>query len=196
MIFYDSKPIESFHLPFNWGADYNDNTYITEFDLNTKEKNDFYSIEQNKIVRFGLFGCGMKMFYDRDGGININGKRIDIEYHTDNEIFLLTCQDSQKDCITYKQAYIKPDRSKSVQDTKIESINFGYKTLLNINETQFYFQPIVSIPMEGVAEIDIKLTSNKNLDGKLVFRGDKGIIDIFEAPLQINHAGTMRWTIQ
>lgn len=198
MLFKDGKNYNAHYFPFNWGAEYLDGTFLTEFDLETNNKNDFYSIQQNKITRFGLFGCGMKLYYNIDGSFILNGQRIEIEYHTDDQIYYLTSTSSSKDCITYKRKQIDFHPNPQYQFDELISIDFGYKTLLNYNGTQFYFQPIVTIPMNqdnGRVEIEIKMTPNKDLNGQLVFKNKGKIIDQADCPLVRNHNTIINWIV-
>ena len=184
---------------FNWGVDYSNNTSQTEFDQNTRQKNDFYSIQQDRILRFGLFGQNMKFFYESDGAFNLNGRRIEIEYHLsdDSKIYNLTTNFSQKDCITYKQAHSNYSPNVEHQKAQIDSINFGYKTLIELEDgLQFYFQPVVSLPMNDNVNIEVKLTSNKELDGKIVFKSKGEIKDVFDNPLKRNYANITTWIVK
>lgn len=200
MIFKDGKDYEAYHFPFNWGAEYFNGEYLTEFDLNTNDKNDFYSIQQHKLNRFGLFGAGLKMFYNIDGSFNIAGQQIEIEYHLDGTVYNLTSNSASKDCITYKKKSIDFHPEIEYQYEKLVSIDFGYKTLLNYDGIQFYFQPIVVVGMpteheDGRIEIEIKMTSNKDLNGQLVFKNKGKIMDKEDCPLVRNHKTTVNWII-
>lgn len=202
MIFNRNNNLEAQVYPFNWAVDYNDNTYQTEFNLDTGEKNDFYSIQHYKISNFGLFGQGMEFYYSEDGGIHLNGRRIDLEYHIDNKVYRLT-DNKEKDCITYKQAFSVYNNMQGEQPSTIDSINFGYKTLMtNDDGMQFYFQPIVVLPLPRYLDdkrkvyMEIKITSNKSVNGELVFKGDGEIIEKFTAPLEINKSGVLHWTVK
>lgn len=198
MIFKDSTQFDAYYFPFNWGAEYPRGKYLTEFDLNTNEKNDFYSIQQDQLIRFGLYGCGMKFFYNQDGSFNLAGQHITLEYHLEDEVFNLTAQSTKKDCITYKQKEMLFNPDLSLQGDELISIDFGYKTLLNFNGKQIFFKPIVKLPVnkaEGKVEIDISMTSNLDLDGKLVFKNKDIIIDAEETPLRKNKTTTVNWTV-
>lgn len=196
MIFNNNSNLEAKAYPFNWGVEYKDGTHQTEFNFDTGEKNDFYSIQQHKISRFGLFGQGMEFYYSEDGGIYLNGRRIDVEYHVDGQVYCLT-NNKEKDCITYKQAFSNYNNVQGEQRSFIESINFGYKTLITHEDgIQFYFQPIVALPIGKKVYMEIKMTSNRSVNGELVFKGDGEVIEKFEAPLEINKSGVLHWTVK
>lgn len=201
MIFKDSTQYDSYHFPFNWGAEYYDSTYLTEFDLDTNEKNDFYSISQNKVSRFGLFGCGLKLYYNNDGSFNLAGQRIEIEYHIDDKIFPLTTSFEKKDCITYKQKEMWYQKDLQLQSAHLVSIDFGYKTLINYDGIQFFFQPIVKAILpnhqeDGRVEIEIKMTSNMDMQGDLIIKNKGCIVEKVECPLLRNHSSTFNWRVQ
>jgi len=199
MIFKDSTKIESYYFPFNWGVDYTDNTSLTEFDLINNNKNDFYSIEQHKVNRFGLYGHGMKFYCNKDGSFILEGQHIEIEYHLDDKIYPLTISFNQKDYISYKQKEMWYDKNLSLQEDEIVSIDFGYKTLITYDNTQFFFQPIVSLPInqtEGKVSINVKMTSNLDLNGKLVFKNNGKIMDTFDYPLKRNYSSKKTWIVK
>jgi hypothetical protein len=198
MIFKDSTQYDSYYFPFNWGAEYFDGTYLTEFDLQNYTKNDFYSIEQNKINRFGVYGCGMKFYYNVDGSFNLNGQRIEVELHLNDKIYNLTSSSSQKDCITYKNKQMWFHSDFSVQSDEMVSIDFGYKTLLNYDGIQFFFQPIVKLPVNqerGKVEIEMKITSNIEGIGKIVIKNKHGAVDSEECPLELNRSTVIDWIV-
>lgn len=198
MIFTDSRKFQAISLPFNWNADYANGNSYSEYDLKTHKKNDFYLIQKNQVIRFGLFGSGSKLFFEQsDGSFNLNGKRIEIEYHADNgEIYHLTTNFGDKDLITYKEAYTDYSNVQGNQYSHLKSINFGYKTLYRKNDLTIFFQPVVSLPVEDSAFIEIKLTSNMNINGHLVFKIRGVQVECFEAPLEAHRSGQINWTIK
>lgn len=199
MIFKHSINYDAYYFPFNWGAEYVDGTYLTEFDLHNHEKNDFYDIDQPNLNRFGLFGCGMKFYYNMDGSFNLAGQHIEIEYHLEDKIYYLTTAFEKKDCITYKQNELVFNPDINLQFDEMISIDFGYKTLLNYDGTQFFFQPIVKLPVnkeDGKVEIEVKITSNLDLDGQIVFKNKGKIMDSSDCPLIRNHSTTVNWTVR
>lgn len=199
MLFADSRNMQAIGIPFNWNADYANGKNYAEYDLLTHKKNDFYLIQRNQVIRFGLFGQGMKLFFEMcDGSFNLNGRRIEIEYIDENsEVFHLTTNFADKDLITYKEAYADYNNVQGIQKSNIKSINFGYKTMYEIEGIQFFLQPIVSLPLENENPfIEVKLTSNKSMNGHLVFKSRGIEIERFPAPLEPNRAGQLNWTIK
>ena len=198
MLFTNAGNNQAIGIPFNWNADYANGKNYSEYDLLTHKKNDFYLIQRNQVIRFGLFGMGMKFFFEMsDGSFNINGRRVDISYEDEyGEVYHLTTNFEKKDLITYKEAYTDYSDVQGVQKSNIKSINFGYKTNYKKNDVQLFFQPIVSLPFSESAFIEVKLTSNKSMNGHLVFKSRGVEVERFEAPLEANRAGQMNWTIK
>ena len=50
--------------PFAWVAEYINGTYLSEFDYITKQENNFYDIDRNSLVRFGLVGDGVSAYFE------------------------------------------------------------------------------------------------------------------------------------
>lgn len=196
MIFDNRENLEAKSIPFNWGVDYLDGTFLKEYKDDEEGRNDYYSIRVYMIDRFGIFGSGHKYFYTRDGAFYFDGKRLDIEYHTDGKILGMTSRYENKDCITYKDAHVKRNPSKEVQDTIVDAINFGYKTLYDFDGLQVYFQAIVKVAIDGSMEMQIKSTANMNKEGILVFKDKDEILGSFNFPLMMNHSSNINWTMK
>lgn len=204
MIFNDSTQYTPLVYPLNWNVDYSDGTHYSEFNLETEESNDFHLINNDKVARFGLFGQIGKFYFDKDGSFRLNGKRVTIEYHKDDgEIIHLTNNFSNKDLITYKQACVNLNRKvRGEQKSNILSFNFGYKTIFTKNDLQIFFQPVMSFPIpskenpDTTPYMEVKLTTNKDLQGDLVFKIRDIEVDRFNAPLEINYSGYINWNIK
>lgn len=196
MIFNNREYKQAQSLPYNWGVDYIDGTSLTEYKEDGTGRNDYYAIQVQNIDRFGLFGSGHKYFYTRDGAFYLDGQRVDIEYHSEGRILGLTSVFMQRDCITYKDAHVKQNRSKVIQDTVVDAINFGYKTLIEFDDFQIYFQAIVKVASDDSMVMEIKATSNMNRDGKLVFKNRGKTVETFEFPLMMNYSSNLNWIIK
>lgn len=198
MLFANAGNNQAISIPFNWNADYANGKNYAEYDLLTHKKNDFYLIQQNQVIRFGLFGQGMKFFFEMtDGSFNINGRRVEIHYEDENgELYPLTTNFERKDLITYKEAYADYNNVQGVQRSNLKSINFGYKTVYKKDDAQLFFQPIVSLPFSESAFMEIKVTSNKSMNGHLIFKSRGIEVERFEAPLEANRAGQINWVIK
>ncbi|MED4883923.1 hypothetical protein [Bacillus smithii] len=187
---------------FIWMAEYVDGSYLSEFDLITHKPNSFYSIDKNKLIRFGLLGQGMKFYFEVNGGIfKLNGQMIMFSYVDKNgkEYFLTGQNKLYNDIITYKDAYADGNmfiNGNGLLKTTISQYNFGYKTKININNTLFNFQPIFCLPYDKPAFIELKLVSNKDMNGKLRIYRSGTIVDEIEAPLKKGYAGFTKWVIR
>ncbi|MFJ3387489.1 hypothetical protein [Lysinibacillus sp. NPDC086135] len=198
MLFTNGQNLQAIGIPFNWNADYVNGKNYAEYDLLTHEKNDFYLIQRNQVIRFGLFGQGMKFFFEMsDGSFNLMRRRIEVEYiDEDGKTYHLTTNFENKDLITYKEAYADYSNVQGVQRSNIKSINFGYKTVYKKDDVQLFFQPVVSLPFSDSAFIEVKLTSNKDMNGYLVFKSRGIEVERFYAPLEANRAGQINWVIK
>ncbi|MEQ6356560.1 hypothetical protein ABNX05_18210 [Lysinibacillus sp. M3] len=197
MLFQNSGNLKAIELPFNWNADYTDGTYLSEYDLQTQKKNDFYKIKRENVVRFGVFGQNMKFFFEIDGSFNLAGKRYEIEYHLENgEVLPLTRNFFKKDLITYKQAFTDLNGIEGVQRSDVASINFGYKTNFVKDELNMFFQPIVVLPVGQAPFIEVKITTSTDLNGHLVFKNRGVEVERFEAPLKAHNSGQINWNIK
>lgn len=197
MIFENNENKQAINIPFNWCVEYKNGENYTEFDLNNSSSNDFYQINQEDTRRFGLFGQGMKFFFENNSGVfMLNGKRIDIGYEVDGKSFMLTNNQNKKDFITYKEASANFNGRQGSQRTRIDSFNFGYKTIYNNDEIELFFQSVVSLPVGESAFIEVKLSSNEDLNGELVFFNKNKEVERYHAPLSKELSGKMKWTIK
>lgn len=184
---------------FMWVADYVDGNYLLEFDRYNKE-NSFYMIKKSQLLKFGLVGCGHKMYFNTmDGTFEISGRKIELQYvdENDNTYNLTGSGEFYNDILQYKEAesnFNPMDRGNKVK-TNIQQFNFGYKQKLNINGVNFNLKVICKIPYNSPIYLEITLTSNKQLNGKLLIKRNNKIIDIINAPLKRNIKGMVNWDI-
>lgn len=183
---------------FMWVAQYNDDTYIKEFGCEKKVR--FKEIDKNRLKNFGIVGLGNKLYYDTEAGVfYINGIRITFLYRTEEWEYNLTNQETRyDDVIQYKKCFtdLNPGIRKVI-DEGIESYNFGYKTQFNCKGVVFNFKAICAVPAEGREPyINIRLVSDKSLDGELIIKVDEKIIDRYDAPLEKNKGGEINWFIR
>jgi len=196
---YNRSPVPQ---SFIWVADYYDNTYLSEFDLNTKEPKSFYDINRNKLVQFGLIGEGSQVYFDvANGTFNINGHRITISYATENFEYPLTGRAVlYNDVITFKEAVSDADIFTRSSDGRfshfISSFNVGYKKQMELEDVDINFQAILTVPLNAPSYMQIKICSNKDLDGELIIRLNGLISEKIHAPLKENMAGMINWEIK
>lgn len=182
-----------------WVAEYLDGTYLTEFDLSTKEENNFHAIKRDHLMRFGLLGNGTALFFEVYGGIfKILGQMIEIDYVTDDASYQLTSRAMiYKDIITYKDAefLFNPQIAGSGR-SEITQFNFGYKTKFAENGIDFTFQAVCQIPMIGPPRLELKIVSSTDLDGRLSIKRNGKVVDNVEAPLKQNLGGSIIWELR
>ena len=198
MLFTEEKNVQAIGLPFNWNADYANGKNYAEYDLLTHKKNDFYLVQKNQVIRFGLFGQGMKFFFEMaDGSFYLHCRKIEISYEDENgKVYALTTNSANKDLITYKEAFTDFSNVQGQQRSNLKSINFGYKTSYQQDDVQLFFQPIVALPFSQSAFIEVKITSNKAMNGYLIFKSRGIEVERFYAPLEENRAGQINWIIK
>lgn len=198
MLFTNTENYQAINIPFNWNADYANGKNFAEYDRLTHKKNDFYLIQRNQVIRFGLFGQRMKFYFEMsDGSFNIDGRKIEIEYvKEDGTTYPLTTNYEHKDLITYKEAFTDFSNQQGVQRSNIKSIHFGYKTNYKTEDILLFFQPIVTLPFNEHAFIAVKLTSTKAMNGYLLFKTNGIEVGRFYAPLEANRVGQINWIIK
>lgn len=198
---YSRSPIPA--QKFIWVAEYDDNTHISEFDFETKEPKDFYDIEREKVVKFGVIGDGSQAYFDVANGIfNINNNRIAISYSTENCEYPLTGRTIlYNDLIQYKQA--EDDAIVSLREGThgtfnhhVSSFNIGYKKRMDLEGVNINFYNVLTLPFEENAYFQIKISANKDLEGKLIIRNNGKIVDEIYAPLIKNQTGIINWDIK
>lgn len=200
MIFQNSKGISPVKQDFIWVGEYYDGTYISEFDFNTKKENSFYAINKDKLIRFGLIGQGMKLYFEVFNGIfKLDGHSIEVIYHFNNKDYYLTGQNLMyNDIICYKNA--ESIANLSLNNNKfvntITQYNFGYKIKYQIDDIYFQFQAICSIPYNDYAYIQFKINADQDLNGKLIIKRNNRVIDELLAPLKAGNSGILNWTIK
>lgn len=184
---------------FVWLAEYMNGTELCEYDVLTKDENSFYSIQRENLLRFGLFGHGMKMYYEVFGGIfKIAGQMIEVIYKVGDKEYYLTGQQAMyKDIITYKnaEATINLFDGKGGMNSNITQFNFGYKTTLDIDGVQFNFKAITSIPFGNPSYMTFWLVADQELEGKLQIKKNGRVIEEIDAPLSKDVGGELNWTI-
>lgn len=185
--------------PFAWVAEYINGTYLSEFDYETKKENSFYDIDRNSLLRFGLVGDGVSVYFEVLGGIfKIAGQMITAKYIVGDTVYPLIGRPIMyNDIITYKDAeFLFDPRVKGSGSTAITQFNVGYKTKLDFNDVKFSFQAVCQIPLQQRARIEFKLASNRDLDGKLVIYRNNREVGVIDAPLKKEVGGSINWEIR
>ncbi|REK76296.1 hypothetical protein [Paenibacillus paeoniae] len=188
---------------FIWMAAYSDGSFLTEYSFDTKQENSFYEIDKEKIIRFGLIGQGMNMYYEVLGGVfKIVGRMVEVIYkdkNTNKEYFLtgnpLTMYN---DLIQYKNASIDfdPLEREGTGESFITQYNFGYKTSLDIDGVKFHFKAICCVPYGGNVYLNIRVVADKDFDnGSLVVRKNNSELFEYDAPIIATQAYEFNWEV-
>ncbi|WP_091014550.1 hypothetical protein [Paenibacillus amylolyticus] len=185
-----------------WVADYYDDTDLCEFDLLTKKSNNFYSIDKNKLVSFGIVGQGSQLYYNVANGVfHVNQDRFSISYVVGDDEYPLTGRAFlYNDIIQYKNGSSDANLNSRNMEGKfknnIDCFNFGYKKSMSLNGVNINYQSILSLPNKQIPFLQIKITSDQDLIGQLVVRKNGIMIDKFDAPLKANHSGNINWELR
>ncbi|MBG9774884.1 hypothetical protein [Brevibacillus laterosporus] len=155
---------------FIWLAEYVDGTHLSEFDFNTKQENDFYSINKKTVARFGLIGHGHKLYYETFGGhLKLGNGQIDLVYKTEEKEYFLTGQNEiYQDLITFKRAEAEINLLNSSGELRpvITEYVFGYKHKLKFKDVSFYIKVLIGLS-EKSPILTLRLVSNRDVEGSV-----------------------------
>lgn len=187
------SPVEK---DFIWIAEYDDGKIIHEFNLETKEENFFSDLEQNKIVRFGLIGRGMKFYFETFGGFfKIAGQMIEASLKTTNYLFDLTGRN--EDAVTFyntKSETITLENGST--EEKIYQYNFGYETMLNINGFTIDFTATCCITYGEPIKIIFNAINNLPTDGNVRIKKNGEIVEESYMVLEANTLNTYTYVLK
>ncbi|WP_254660745.1 hypothetical protein [Brevibacillus laterosporus] len=160
-------------------AEYVDGTHLSEFDFNTKQENDFYSIDKKTVVRFGLIGHGHKLYYETFGGhFKLGNGQIDLVYKTgDKEYFLTGQNEFYQDLITFKRAEAEINLLNSSEELRpvITEYAFGYKHKLKFEDISFHIKVLIGLSEQSPTLI-LRLVADRNVQGSLEIKLNGGIV--------------------
>ncbi|QWU14462.1 hypothetical protein SAMN04487895_101772 [Paenibacillus sophorae] len=188
---------------FVWVADYMDGTYLSEYNLDDRIKNDYYQIDKHKLIRFGLIGMGSQIYFDVANGIfNVNKNRIQVSYVANGVEYPLTGRAFLYNDITqYKRAWgdgklLSKTASGRIRNNIIEHV-IGYKKAMDLANVNINFKNLLHIPQNKNTPpfLEIKISVDKELDGELIFRVNGLIANKLHAPLLKNRAGVYNWEL-
>ncbi|MCD3340469.1 hypothetical protein G8T81_15390, partial [Clostridium botulinum C/D] len=78
----------------------------------------------------------------------------------------------------------------------IYGYNLGYKTKVIKDDIEFYFKPILNISQDQPFNFQIRLVSNKDLDGEIVIKVNNFKQYNIYAPLQKDKGGQLTWIVR
>ncbi|GIP58125.1 hypothetical protein MKX50_15290 [Paenibacillus sp. FSL W8-0186] len=191
------SPVEQ---DFIWVAEYDDNTYLTEYNFDDKKGNLFDSIDKDRLLRFGIIGLGRRFHYEVWGGtFRVDGKMYEFFFETKDKTIPLTGnQIYYNDVISYKSAevFLNPSTLQSVRGTTITSYTFGYKVGIDRENNELQFKAQCVIPYDSPLHFNFRLVSSKSLTGDFVIRKNGKEIDRIKTSLKKNVASELNWIIQ
>ncbi|WP_268623394.1 hypothetical protein [Paenibacillus alvei] len=200
-MFQHIHPCSPVEQGFIWLSEYDDGSFLSEYNFEDKQENLFSAIDKERLVRFGLIGHGLRFYYEICGGsFKLDGKRYELTYvMQDGEIPLTGQQIKYNDIISYKtsEMYIHPGTLETIVPSTITAYTFGYKTTLTTCEDMnLQFKALTVIPYDHPAYLHLRLVSSKELDGDLLITCNGETVHRVHAPLRNNVAGELQWIIQ
>lgn len=177
---------------FIWIASYMDGTYLTEYSFDTKIKNNFYDINKNSLIRFGLIGHGMNLYFEVYGGeYKLAGRMIEVFYkdRKTNEDYPLTghALSPYNNIDQRKHGESAIDRSlvQGFSNGEIKQFDFGYTKNLLVKDVNFIFKTTCCLPYGQNFYLNIELTADRDFeDGMIVIRKNGTQLFELDAPLE------------
>lgn len=183
-VFNEINGVSPVSQDFIWLGEYLDGTHLSEFSLDNGEENSFYDIKRDQLIRFGIIGHGMKLFFEIDGVFNLAGTAVELEYKVGDQVYPLTGLHGQsRDIITYKDAETLLNPNGGGSHTQINQYNFGYKSELTYGDIKFNLKALCVIPYGKSAYMNLRLVANQQLDGELLVKKNNRVTDTIKAPL-------------
>lgn len=189
-----------------WLAEYADGTYLTEFDLNTQKPNKLDMIRKTDIIRFGLVGIDVPVYYEVYGGyFNVAGRGIQVRYEEDGKEYYLIGQNKPyNNFLSIKRGESVLNFGDLTRDVvawgknagQIIEHTFGYRENLEVNGVKFIFEALCTIPYQKPVFMTFKLIADKDMDGKLVIMRNGKDFTSIEAPLKVGELGETSWMVR
>ncbi|WP_343216136.1 hypothetical protein [Clostridium mobile] len=188
----------SSELDFMSVGEYLDGTFLFEFNPEKKTYSRTDEVIKDKLIRFGVVGHGVRTYFNALTGVfTFDQNKIEILYRTKDRDYILMGQDVKyNDIIYFKNAYSQMNYS-GKSSTNFCGYNFGYKNQILYNDgTMLYFKPILNIPVDQPANFQIRLVSNKDMDGQIIIKVNDFKEYKLNAPLDKNVGGELTWFIR
>ena len=189
---------------FIWVAEYMDGTYLAEYDFKTGKHNEFYSIRTSDLLRFGLVGNGVHVYYELYGGtFKILGKLYEFSYKTGGVEYALTGRSTMyNDLIHYKKSSSDIPMNALIADhsnvavEQIELFGLGYKLPIILEDTKISFKSILKIPYRRPLVLSARVVLDRDApDGVLIIRKNGRVIDSLDAPLRKDVGAEIDWVV-
>lgn len=188
---------------FIWMAAYMDGTYASEFSFDSRQENSFDSINRNSLIRFGLIGHGMNLYFEVYGGeFKLAGRLIEFFYKdrkTNKEYPL-----SGHGLTPYNNIHQFKNAESSLNlmtgggdtSTTITQYNFGYGKQVSVDGVDFNLKTTCCVPYGENVYLNFELSSNTDFEhGVFVIR--KNGVELFEidAPMEMNNTYQLNWKV-
>lgn len=125
-----------------------------------------------------------------------------ISYATESNEYQLTGRTFlYNDIITYKKAVAEadffPNGLRIVSSSqKVTDYHVGYKKKMDLEGVNINFYNILHLPFMQIPYFEIKISADKDLDGKLIIRVNGLTVDTIHAPLIKDKAGLINWELK
>lgn len=187
---------------FIWIASYMDGTSLSEFSSDSKIENSFYNINKEKLIRFGLIGHGMNLYFEVYGGeFKLAGRLIEFSYKDKktNIEYPLTghVMNPYNDIKQFKNASSSMNKlSNKNAAAQIDQYNFGYCKSLHVKNVYFNIKAICSIPYGNNVYITLDISSDQEFEDGLIISKTNGVqIDEIDAPMKANKTYQIKWIV-
>ncbi|BAE47814.1 hypothetical protein IRP62_11715 (plasmid) [Clostridium botulinum] len=187
-------------MDFMFTGEYLNGTLFFEYN---PDKNEYISVKEiqdrNNLLRFGTVGHGIRIYFDiPTGSFYIDGNKIDFLYKIKDKEYTLTNNFKlYNDLIYFKNVYSDFNTKTGYHGSfNIYGYNLGYETKIIKDDIEFYFKPILNIAQNQPMNFQIRLVSNKDLDGEIVIKVNNLKQYNIYAPLQKNEGGQLTWIVR
>lgn len=192
-----------------WLAEYSDGTFLAEFDFETQKQNKQYEINRAELLRFGLVGVDMPMYFETFGGnFNIAGRGIQVLYRVGDKDYPLIGRPQLYTNITsFKRGVAELDltgggmASNDVigwgkQEGEVTEFAFGYNEKIVIEDIKFNFKAIVTVPFQKPVYMTFTVGADRELNGQLVILRNGVEIEVTDSPIDEEFGGEVQWAVQ
>lgn len=177
---------------FKWVAEYLNGQIIDENNSNG------FDIDRINLINFGLVGCGLNLYYNTATGIfDLLGKKYefifktkDVEYNLTNRFLLYN------DCICYHKYYADINGSMSYGSSEICGYSFGYKTKIECENINFYFQTLLTINQNEPFKFQFKLVSSKEIEGEFIIKCNERYSHKVDLQLEKDLKNEFEWVVR
>ena len=185
-------------------AEYADGKYQTEFDLTTQKPQSFYTVEKEKLIRFGLVGTDVPMYIETYGGyFHLAGRNIQVKYkEKDKEYYLIGHPRFYTNVHYYKTGVaVLPDSPRDLEFVawdkidEVKSFHFGYEESILLDDIRFKFYAECTIPFQSPVKMKFRIKTDREMEGNLIIIRNGQEIEKIPAPLDQDYGGEIEWVV-